>query len=119
MKVETLVAILFLIITLILALFIYWLAIGYIKIYEFEGNSMYPTIRDGQTCVCVVTEDYNVGDIVVYNATWVNKLICHRIIAEYVIGGKEYYILKGDNNWIPDPVPVPEERVICEVVWWY
>jgi len=93
---------------------IYWIAIGYLCIAVFHGNSMYPTIKDGQIGICFKTNDYQVGDIVVFNSTWSDKLICHRII--YKADG--VYITKGDNNYFPDP-PITEDNIKCEMIWWF
>lgn len=58
-----------------------------------------------------------VGDIIVYNATWFNKPVIHRVIAiKNDSNGKVLYELKGDNNPSPDPVPVNKEQIISKVV---
>jgi signal peptidase I len=61
--------------------------------------------------------DLKVGDIVIYQATWFPEPVIHRIIQ---IGrtpdGKEYFITKGDNNPVPDPVVVYPEQVIAKVI---
>lgn len=77
-----------------------------------RGISMYPTISDGDYIVVDVTpEKIEIGDIIVY--VHGDEFICHRIIAIT----KEGYILKGDNNRIPDPWIVKEEQIIGEVEW--
>jgi len=83
----------------------YILAIG-------DGLSMYPFIRDGDFIIIDVTpERIELGDVIVY--VHGNEFICHRIIAIT----KEGYILKGDNNPIPDPWIVKREQILGEVEW--
>jgi len=83
----------------------YILAIG-------KGMSMYPTIRDGDYIIVDVTpERIELGDVIVYIHG--NEFICHRVIAIT----KEGYILKGDNNPIPDPWIVKREQILGEVEW--
>jgi len=73
---------------------------------------MYPTIKDGDYIIIDVTpEKIGIGDIIVY--VHGNELICHRVIAITKIG----YILKGDNNKIPDPWVVKDNQIIGKVVW--
>ena len=47
--------------------------------------------------------DVKVGDIVVYDATWYNSPVVHRVINITNINGTTYYEIKGDNNKLPDP----------------
>lgn len=59
----------------------------------------------------------NVGDIVVYNATWFPQPVIHRIIAKGTsVNGTPYYVTKGDNNPVPDPAPVYYNQVEAKVV---
>ena len=59
----------------------------------------------------------NVGDIVIYQATWFPEPVIHRIIFKGTTpDGKLYYQTKGDNNPGPDPVVVYPEQVEAKVV---
>ncbi len=61
--------------------------------------------------------DLNVGDIVIYDATWFPEPVIHRIISKGTSpDGRMYYITKGDNNPSPDPVVVYPEQVQAKVI---
>jgi len=81
------------------------------------SESMEPTLHTGD----VVIINYNpslvqVGDIVVYNATWFSKPVIHRVISKQQANGETVYILKGDNNSFQDPYPVYPNQIISKVV---
>ncbi len=81
-----------------------------------EGNSMIPTFYDGDIIfvVGVKPSDLQVGDVVIYRAN--DKLIVHRVIDIIIYNGKYFFKTKGDNNLVPDPGLVPEDRVVGRVV---
>lgn len=63
------------------------------------------------------TSDLNVGDIVIYDATWFPEPVIHRIIFKGNLpDGTLYYKTKGDNNPTPDPVVVYPEQVQAKVI---
>ena len=55
-----------------------------------------------------------VGDIIVYHALWLNsEPVIHRVIAKGKSStGEDYYLTKGDNNPIQDPMKVYPNEVI-------
>lgn len=55
--------------------------------------------------------DVKVGDIVVYDATWVDEPVIHRVIDTKNINGTTYYVIKGDNNNAPDPYYVHPSQI--------
>jgi len=71
-------------------------------IAKVEGNSMYPTIKDGNYVLILKKDvpDFNIsiGDIVVFYDNETNKYVSHRVID---ING-ETIITKGDNNMFFD-----------------
>ena len=78
------------------------------------GSSMYPTIKDGQSCLCEQQDDYEVSDIVsFYRLDGNNEVsfISHRIVDDTPIG----FITKGDNNNKIDYVSVPVDNVFCKI----
>ncbi|MDI9619949.1 MAG: signal peptidase I [Candidatus Nezhaarchaeota archaeon] len=81
-----------------------------------DGRSMEPTFYDGDIVLVVGVKpsELKVGDVIVYRAS--NGLIIHRIIGVAVEGGRLFFTTKGDNNPVPDPMPVPEDRVVGRVV---
>jgi signal peptidase len=95
-------------------------------------SSMTPTIVKGDMVVVEKNnildmginetnpENIKVGDVIVYakNASGVTEDIIHRVVAINETGGQKYYVLKGDNNTIDDPVMVPTNAVIGEAVNW-
>jgi hypothetical protein len=82
-------------------------------IVKTGGDSMFPTIKNGQGCFCVQKERYIIGDIVAffYDKNGEYQGILHRIISE----DGEDIITKGDNNEISDPSPIKQENILCAV----
>ncbi len=82
------------------------------------ADTMEPAIYRGD----LVKVDNNptniqVGDIIVYNATWFDEPVLHRVIASHKAkNGTTYFTAKGDNNPVPDPVPVYQNQIISKVV---
>jgi signal peptidase len=69
------------------------------------SGSMSPTLERGYLLVLQkqAPEDINVGDIVVYNATWhLEAPIVHRVIEREFIDGEYRYYTKGDFNTYTD-----------------
>lgn len=60
--------------------------------------------------------DVKVGDIVVYDAHWVNEPVIHRVINITEINGTTYYMIKGDNNDSPDPYYVEADQITDRVI---
>ena len=60
--------------------------------------------------------DVKVGDIVVYDATWYNSPVVHRIINITNINGTTYYEIKGDHNTAPDPYLATADQIKERVV---
>ncbi len=62
-------------------------------------------------------EDVKKGDIVIYNANWFPDPVIHRVVA---IGtgknGTKYYVIKGDNNPVPDPAVVYPSQITARVI---
>lgn len=91
------------------------------------SGSMEPTFYRGDVVVIQKTNffgfqevnaaDLKVGDIVVYDATWYNEPVIHRIInVGKTPTGKTYYVIKGDNNPNPDPAQVYPEQIQAKVI---
>ena len=57
-----------------------------------------------------------VGDVVVYDAAWYDQPVIHRIINITDINGTTMYMIKGDNNDIPDPYYVKADQIKEKVV---
>ncbi|MEN6294336.1 MAG: signal peptidase I [Methanobacterium sp.] len=82
------------------------------------SNSMEPSIYRGD----IVKVENNpskiqVGDIIIYNATWIPEEVLHRVIAVHKAeNGTTYFIAKGDNNPVQDPEPVYQNQIVSKVV---
>jgi signal peptidase len=70
-----------------------------------ESQSMIPTLNIGDLLVLQSRspESINVGDIVVYTASWHDKPIVHRVVERQLVGTEYHYYTQGDNNSIQDP----------------
>ena len=82
-----------------------------IHYFTTVGTSMEPLISEGDLIECIEQRDYEVGDVVVYNNTWVNAIKCHRIT--YKDG--DHYLMKGDNETMMDQGVQFKKDIICKV----
>jgi signal peptidase len=91
------------------------------------SGSMEPTFARGDVVVIqktnflgiseLNTSDLNVGDVVIYDATWFPEPVIHRIISKGTSpDGRLYYVIKGDNNPSPDQAPVYPEQIQAKVI---
>jgi hypothetical protein len=83
-------------------------------------NSMEPTFDYGDLTLFVPYGEYKkqsgalrIGQIIVYS--YGNQLIIHRVIGTTSDGS---FIVKGDNNYLPDP-PVKESQIVSVIVGIY
>ena len=60
--------------------------------------------------------DVEIGDVVVYQATWFPNPVIHRVINVSEINGSKYFIIKGDNNPVEDPELVSPYQITERVV---
>ena len=69
-----------------------------------HGNSMFPTLNDGETVTVIKSEQYNIGDIIAYYTITDNlvTIIVHRVI----FTRSKYVLTKGDNNSFVDPLKI-------------
>ena len=76
------------------------------------GISMEPYYSANQRCICRKTDNYLVGDVIVFFSELDQlEIIMHRI---HGIENGDYWT-KGDNNNVLDPSPITEENIICEI----
>ncbi len=84
------------------------------------SGSMEPVFYRGDIVIIDTNPDVNnlqVGDIIVYKATWFNQPVIHRVIQKGTDqNGNFAYKTKGDNNPSPDPALVYPPQVISKVV---
>ncbi|OPY19593.1 MAG: Peptidase S24-like protein [Methanobacterium sp. PtaU1.Bin097] len=91
------------------------------------SGSMEPTFARGDVVVIqkanffglseLNTTNLEVGDVVIYDATWFPEPVIHRIIEKGTNpDGRLYYVIKGDNNPGPDQAPVYPEQIQAKVI---
>ena len=61
-------------------------------------------------------DDIEVGDIVVYRASWHKEPVIHRVIEKGTYNGSTVYKIKGDNNPTADPYWVTQGQIMSRVV---
>lgn len=62
-------------------------------------------------------EDVQVGDIVIYKANWFPEPVIHRVIDTGTAkNGTKYYVIKGDNNPVPDQEVVYPTQITSKVI---
>jgi signal peptidase I len=86
--------------------------------YE-DTKSMVPILDKGANGIRIVPnspDEIHIGDIVTYEADWIDGLVVHRVvyIGEDYVG--KYFILKGDNNIESDPEKVRFEQIMYVTV---
>ena len=85
-------------------------------IIPITGNSMLPTLKNGDSII--ITTDYtdiNIGDIV-FSSVYANHGVVHRIYNIYNLNNHILYQTKGDNNRSPDPYYLYREAIIGKMV---
>lgn len=89
---------------IVVVLVVLILASGVRSMAIVEGRSMEPLFHTGDVVFLGKKDSsgINVGDIVVYK-TGPNKFIIHRVISIYNTSTGFCYVVKGDNNPVPDP----------------
>ncbi len=82
------------------------------------SETMAPTIHRGDVVIVTKnTANIQVGDIIIYNATWFQDPVIHRVISiQNDSKGNILYELKGDNNPKPDPKLVSPNQITYKVV---
>lgn len=85
-------------------------------------NSMSPEIRPGSLVISQKQKSYKEGDIITYlevnptSGTPLKSTITHRIISIKRLSEGVFYVTKGDNSDIPDPVDVKSDLVLGKVI---
>ena len=86
---------------------------------EAHGDSMYPTIKDGDLLVIKEYEDnsfnISVGDIIVCWWEERNIYVSHRVIMITNVDGENRYYLKGDNNLNEDTLYITDDKIVGKV----
>lgn len=87
--------------------------------YVVLSDSMEPAIYRGDMAIVDNNpDDIQLGDIVIYNATWHSRPIIHRVISiQEDSNGNTVYELKGDKNSVSDPEIVYKSQILSKVVF--
>ncbi len=111
------------ILILIVSIVILFALIGGISYISSNGNvvvsnSMAPALHKGDVVIVDKNpDDIQVGDILIYKATWFPQPVIHRVIAiKKDSKGNELYEMKGDNLPVSDPELVSKNQIISKVV---
>lgn len=79
-----------------------------------SGNSMYPTLKDGEFLPINLVTDYKnplkIGTIILYKKG--KELIIHRITYVFSINKRLFYLTKGDHNKLNDKYIVRSKNII-------
>ncbi len=87
------------------------------KVMVVQSGSMEPAIKTGSIVIVSQEKDYKKGDVISFKDIAKPKdSITHRIYDLEVIGGKIYYITKGDANNAPDLRRVTQKDIIGKVI---
>jgi len=81
---------------------------------KISGKSMNPSIKNGDTCVCIPKTNYSKGDIISFYvpiAEFQAESITHRIVKE--VNGT--FRTKGDNNPYEDNYIIKKEQIFCQI----
>jgi len=91
--------------------------------YEEQGihRDMFSTYRfvngfdKGDVIILIGADEVSVGDVLVYSSSTHMYPIIHRVT--YINEEEHSYIIKGDNNGVPDQVMVMGEQVIGKALY--
>ncbi|ACB39918.1 signal peptidase I [Pyrobaculum neutrophilum] len=86
-----------------------------VRPFVVATGSMSPLYQPGDVVFVVPIRHAEVGDVVLYRADF--GYVLHRVIDVREVGGRTYYITKGDANPTPDARPVPQEAVLGKAVF--
>jgi ATP-binding cassette subfamily B protein len=84
--------------------------------FRMRGNSMFPTIKDGEIGIVQKCElgDLIPGDIVVFKSD--SGLIAHRLVRKSTFNGVTHLITRGDKNTFNDP-PFTADKIIGKIIF--
>ncbi|MEM4700333.1 MAG: signal peptidase I [Candidatus Nezhaarchaeales archaeon] len=97
-----------------------------LRVYYVPSRSMEPTLAVGDLVIAIPADPSEVkcgpqGDVIIYRRPDGSRVI-HRAVACVEVGGKLYFLTKGDNNPFYDQNPldpstwIPEDAVVAKMV---
>jgi len=86
---------------------------------DIDGLVLGNGFNAGDMVIAVAPKNIKKGDVILYNLKVAapefvrsDFIIIHRVVEVKEIGSKIFFITKGDNNLIRDPIQIPENAVI-------
>ena len=84
---------------------------------RMTGNSMFPFIKNGETCIIqpIITNETIIrnGDVLLFRKN--DRLIAHRLLKIKINNGKYHYLCKGDSCIRTDGL-IDSENIIGKVI---
>ena len=91
---------------------------GNLEVKIVQSGSMEPVIKTGALAVIKPSNEYRIGDVIMFGEDTKTKVpTTHRIVADEVRSGVFYYTTKGDANEDPDPQAIAQSEVIGKVLF--
>jgi signal peptidase len=85
-----------------------------LETFSIRGASMEPAIPLGSLVAVVPDDNPAVGDVLSYAASN-DVVVTHRLIGVVAVDGDTRFLMQGDANDAPDPVPLDPQAVIGRV----
>ena len=85
---------------------------GNYKAFTVQSGSMEPKIKVGSLIFSKPAGDYNVGDIVTFQAQGGKTTVTHRVMEKNTRDGAVEFVTKGDANEDLDPDAIKKENII-------
>src|SRR5579875_2553422 len=84
------------------------------------SGSMQPALYRGDLIIVAPIQNgsqLQKGDVVAYHSSLLNAIVVHRIVQiMHYSNGSVMFITKGDNNPVPDPLPISQNEIVGKVV---
>lgn len=87
------------------------------RLYIVESGSMEPTIMMSSAIIIkeISVDEIRIGDVITYASDDSSPRVTHRVVG--IVGEREAFITKGDQNNAEDMSPVKPEMVIGRVLF--
>ena len=83
---------------------------------KMSGNSMFPFIKNGETCIIEPIEnieELKMGDVLVFGNQ--KKMIAHRLVSIRELNDKTFFYCRGDSRMKPDSA-IPSENILGKAI---
>lgn len=83
-----------------------------LRVFEINGTSMYPNIKDGEKILCKKNyKKVEKNDVIVFNQSKLNYLVAHKVIKKFE---NKTFRTKGINNKFKDNYIVRQKNIKCK-----